>query len=109
VDPADAAAGLLERLRAPLERLLAPGADGHVAHARQLRLGELQAVARVVAPAAQEDGLALPRLDLHPEEVDEEGQALVGKRCEQLRVPDVHEIADGLAHLSTRSRRLSRS
>ena len=66
-----------------------------MAEAGQLGLGQLEAVALVVAPAAQVDGLALARLDLHPEHVDEEAQALVGQRRQQLGVADVREVVDG--------------
>ena len=69
-----------DRRDAALERLRAPGAQGQ--HGRGPSVadsGELQAVALVVAPAAQEDRLPLARLDLHPHDVDEEAQALLAR------------------------------
>ena len=88
VDPALAEAGRLDRGDAPVERLGAPGAQRDVAEPGLRRLGQLQAVAEVVAPAAEEDRLALARLLLHAEHVDEEAQALVGRRRQQLGVAD---------------------
>ncbi len=109
VDPALAAAARLDRGDPPPQRLLVPGADRDVAEPRQRRLGQLQAVAGVVAEAAQEDRLALARLDLHPEHVDEEAQALLRGRRQQLGVADVGKVADGTGHAraSKRSRRPS--
>ena len=69
-----------------------------MAEAGQLGLGQLEAVALVVAPAAQVYRLALALLDLHPEQVDEEPQALLGERRQQLGVADVREVVDRLAH-----------
>jgi hypothetical protein len=95
---------------AALERLEAPGPQRHVGHARGVGLGELQAIALVVAPAAQENRLPLARLDLHPEDVDEEAQALLGLGRQQLGVADVRDLVQGLGHsASTISRRPSRS
>ncbi len=105
VRPADAVARRLDGADRPLERVLARGAKRQVTHPRLRRLGQLQAVAEVVAPAAQVDGLALARLDLHAEDVDEEREALLRLRRQQLRVPDASEVV----HCSTSARRLSRS
>ena len=58
------------------------------------RLGQLQAVAQVVAPAAQVDRLPLARLLLHPEHVDEEAQALLRLRREQLGVADAGDVVE---------------
>ena len=107
VDPAQAEAGRLDRCHAALERLWTPGAQRHVPEAGPLRLGQLEAVALVVAPAAQEDRLALARLHLHAEHLLEEAQALVGLGGEQLGVADVGEVVDHSP--STRARRSSRS
>ena len=109
VDPAAAEARLLDCGDAALERLGAPGAQCEVAQAALRRLGQLQAVAEVVAPAAQVDRLPVARLLLHPEHVDEEAQALVGLRREQLGVADAGDVVDRLGHSSTRARRPSRS
>ena len=110
VDPARAEAGRLDRRHAPLERLGAPRPQRHVAEPGLRRLGELEAVALVVAPAAQEDRLALARLLLHAEHVDEEAQALLGLRGEQLGVADVGEVVErARSSPSTSSRRPSRS
>ncbi len=65
-----------------------------MAEARKRGLGQLEAVALIVAPAAQVHRLVLARLDLHPEQLDEEAQALVRERREQLRVADVGEVVD---------------
>ena len=62
------------------------------AEAGAVGLGQLEAVALVVAPAAQEDRLALARLDLHAEHVLEEAQARLGLRREQLGVADVRDV-----------------
>jgi hypothetical protein len=107
VDPALAATGRLDRAHPPLQSLGAPGAHGHVAQAGALRLGQLEAVALIVAPAAQEHGLPLARLDLHPEHLLEEAQALVRLGREQLGVADVGDVVDHCP--STRARRPSRS
>ena len=61
-----------------------------------LALGQLQAVGLVVAPAAQVHRLALAVLDLHPEQLDEEAQALLRERRQQLGVADVGEVVDRL-------------
>ena len=62
------------------------------------RFGQLQAVAEVVAPAPQEDGLPVAGFLLHAEHVDEEAEALLRLRGEKLRVPDPGEVVDRLAH-----------
>ena len=104
-------AAQLTTVDAAVQRGLAPGADRHVAKPRQLGLGQLEAVALVVAPAAQVHRLTLSLLDLHPEQVDEEPQALLGKWGQQLGVADVRKVVDLLTHrpASTRSRRPSSS
>src|SRR5581483_11188157 len=94
VDPAAAEPGRLDRRRAPLQRLGAPGAEADVAEARGRRLGQLQAVARPLAPPAQVHGLSLARLLLHPEDVDEEAQALLRLRRQQLGVADAGDVVD---------------
>ena len=58
VDPPRPEPGRLDRGDAPLERLGAPRAQRDVAEPGLRRLRELQAVAQVVAPAAQVDRLA---------------------------------------------------
>jgi hypothetical protein len=108
VDPAAAEAGLLDRRDTAFERLGAPGAEPDVTETGGLRLGQLQAVAQVVAPAAQVDRLPLARLLLHPEHVDEEAQALLRGRREQLGMPDPGDLVER-NHFSTRPRRPSRS
>jgi hypothetical protein len=107
VDPALAEAGRLDRRDAALECLGAPRAQRHVPEAGPVRLGQLEAVALVVAPAAQEDGLPIARLDLHAEHLLEEAQAVVRLGGEQLGVADVGKVVDHRS--STRARRLSRS
>ena len=109
VVPADPQPGRFDRRHSPLESLGAPGADRGMAEPGQLGLGQLEAVGLVLAPPAQEHRLAAAVLDLHPEQVDEEVQAVVGKRREQLGVGDVGEVVDRLGHASTFSRRPSRS
>ena len=109
VDPAEPAPGRLDGGDAAVERLGAPRSQRDVPEPGAGRLGELQAVAEVVAPAAQEDGLPVARFLLHAEHVDEEAEALLRLRREQLRVPDPGEVVDRLAHDSTSSRRPSRS
>ena len=106
VDPAETAPGR------PIAA--APGAPPgstccHVPEAGLLRLGELQAVAQVVAPAAQEHRLTVARLLLHPEDVDEEAQALVRPRRQELCVADVRHVVQLLGHRSTSCLRPSRS
>src|ERR1700741_5113170 len=75
----------------------------------QLGLGQLEAVGLVLAPPAQEHRLARLMLHLHPEQINEEVQAVIGERGEQLGVGDVGEVVDWLGHASTFSRRPSRS
>ena len=105
VDPLAALSALLHRGDAALERPWAPGAEREMAEPREGCLGQLQAVALVVTPPAQKHGLSLTRLDLHPEQLDKEAQALVRERREQLRVPDVREVVDrfrfGVVHRVT--------
>src|SRR5262249_19722129 len=68
-------------------------------------LGQLQAVALIVAPTAQVHGLPFARLDLHPEQLDEEPQAVVRERRQQLGMADVGEVVDRLRHRRSDSRR----
>src|SRR5262249_24006890 len=70
-----------------LERLGAPRAERDMAEAGPPGLGQLEAVAQVVAPAAQVDGLPLARLLLEAEHVDEEPAALLPSRRPQLGGP----------------------
>ena len=74
VGPALAEPRPLERRHAAVERLRAPGAKRDVPETGLRRLGELQAVAEVVAPAPQEDRLPVARLLLHSQHVDEEAR-----------------------------------
>ncbi len=108
VDPAEPAPARLDGLDPAGERLGAPCPQRDVAEPCLRRLRELQAVAQVVTPPSEEDGLPVARLLLHAEHVDEEAQALLRLRGQKLRVPDPGEVVDRLAH-STSSRRLSRS
>ena len=103
VDPALAEAGWPRSRHAALERLGAPGAQRHVAEAGPLGLGQLEAVALVVAPAAQEHRLPLARLHLHPEHLLEEAQALVRLGREQLGVADVGHVVDPSLALHARA------
>ena len=85
-----------------------------MAEPRLRGLRELQAVAQVVPPAAQVDGLPLPRFLLEPEHVDEEAEALLGLRGQELCVSDAGDVVQRLGHCfadscSTSSRRPSRS
>ncbi len=57
------------------------------------RLGQLEAVTLVVSEAAQVDRLALPRLDLHPEDVGEEPETALGIGRQELGVSDVRDVA----------------
>ena len=108
--PADTEPGRLDGGGAALKGRGAPGPERRVAQPGQPRLGQLQAVGLVLAPAAQEYRLALAVLDLHTEQVDEEAQAVVGGRGEELGVGNVGDVVDWLgAHVSTFSRRPSRS
>ena len=93
VDPADAETGRLDRRHPPLERLGVAGSDRHVPETGLGRLGQLQRVALVVRIPPEVDGLALGCLLLHPERVDEEAEAPLRLRGEQLGVPDVREVA----------------
>jgi hypothetical protein len=104
VVPSDVVAARLDRGHLPLERLGAVGAPRHVGEAGAVGLRELERVALVLAPPAQEDRLAGARLDLHAEHVVEVGEAPLRLRGEELDVVDVGEVAH-----STRARRLSRS
>jgi hypothetical protein len=92
VGPAEAEAGGLDGGDTSLQRLRAPGAQREVRHPRRGRLRQLQAVPLVVAPAPQEDRLTVARLDLHAQDVDEEAQALLGLRGQQLRMADVRDL-----------------
>ena len=92
VDPPDAEPGRLDRRDAPVERRRAPRAQREVPEPSLRGLREHQAVAEVVAPAAQVDGLPFARLLLHAEHVDEEAEALVGLRRQELRVGDAGEV-----------------
>ena len=98
VDPAEPASRRLDGRDPAVERLGAPRPQRDVPEPGSGRLGELQAVAEVVAPAAQEDGLPVARFLLHAEHVDEEAEALLRLRGEELRVPDPGEVVDRLAH-----------
>jgi len=109
VDPARAEPRLLDGGDPPLERLRAASAQGHVAETGLRRFRQLQAIAEIVAPAAQVDRPALPRLLLHAEHVDEEAQALVRSRGQELRVPDPGDVVQRFGHDSTSFRRPSRS
>ncbi len=62
--------------------------------AGQLGLGQLEAVGLVLTPPTQEHRLTLLVLDLHPEQLDEERQAVVGERRQQLGVGDVGDVVD---------------
>src|SRR3954468_4474785 len=90
-----------ERLRAPRPQ----AADGE---AGRRRLGELEAVALVVAPAAQVRRPAFLALDLHAHHVDEEPQARLRLRGQELDRPEVRDLAHD-ATPSTFARRPSRS
>src|SRR5581483_586987 len=90
--------GRVDRSRAALERLRAPRPQADMADPALRRLGELERVAEVVAPSAEEDGAALARLLLHPEDVDEEAQALLGLRRKELRVRDASDLVHRLRH-----------
>src|SRR6266540_892931 len=116
VEPLDrgAPADVALRLVAPrgpevLGRLGAPRPQRQVSESGLRRLGELEAVTQVVAPAAQEDGLSRARLLLHAEYLDEEAEALLGLRRQQLGVADPRQIVEGLGHESMSCRRPSRS
>ena len=109
VDPAEPTSAHLDSRDSAVERLGAPRSQRDVAEPGTGRLRELQAVAKVVPPPAQEDRLPVARFLLHAENVDEEAEALLRIRREKLRVPDAGEVVDRLAHDSTRSRRPSRS
>ena len=110
--PADAETGASI---AATRRSSAAGLQARIAgvpEAGQLGLGQLEAVALVLAPPAQEHRLALAVLDLHAEQLDEELQAVLRERREQLGVGDVGEVVGRLSgHVaaSTLSRRPSRS
>src|SRR5205085_7874029 len=65
------------------------------------RLGQLEAVRLVVAPAAQEDGAVLLGLDLHAEDVDEEAQRLLALRRQQLHRSEVRDVGHTRAAPST--------
>ena len=69
-----------------------------MAETRSGRLGELQAVAEVVTPAAQIDRVPLARFLFQPEHVDEEAQALVRLRGQQLGVGDPGDVVERLGH-----------
>ena len=97
VDPADPEARRLDRRHPPLQALRRAGADRHVPEPRLGRLGQLEAVALVVAVPAEEDRLALGRLLLHSQRLDEEAEAALRLRCQKLGVADVREVAE--AHL----------
>ena len=114
VAPPLAQSGGLDRRRTALQRRRIPRPQRHVAEARQPGLGQLQAVALGLAPAAQEHRLAVAVLDLHPEQLDEEPLAGGRERGQQLGVVDVGEVARELVvggHVapSTRSRSPLRS
>jgi hypothetical protein len=57
-----------------------------MAEARHIRAGQLERVALVVVPGAQIDRLAAAPALGHPEHVDEEAQALLGFRSQNLQV-----------------------
>ena len=103
VDPAEPEPRRLDGRHPPVERLGAPRPQRDVPEPGLRRLRELQAVAEVVAPAPQEDGLPVARLLLHAEHVDEEAEALLGLRGQELRVPDPGDVVDRLAHRSRRA------
>ena len=108
VDPADPLPRRLDRRDPAVERLRAPRAQGRVAEPGLGRLGQLQAVALVVAPAAQVDRLAFPCLLLHPEDVGEEPKRALGLGGEQLGVADAGDLPERLrAHLLATSLRAS--
>ncbi len=72
VGPADVEAGALERRGAPLQRLRRAGAESDMAHAGSFRRGELERIALVVIPAAQENAVAFLAALGHAHDVDEE-------------------------------------
>ena len=92
LDPSDAAAHALELPDAALQRLGAVRAEGDMAHARQLRLGEFQRVKFVIVPAAQIDRATLAAAFGEAEDVDEEMQAFLGLRGENLDVAEMGEF-----------------
>ena len=83
-----------ERGDAALQRLRAARAERHVPHARGLRGRQLQRMALVIVPAAQIDRVALAAALGHAHDVDEEVQALVRLRRQQLDVAEMGEIED---------------
>ena len=92
VGPADAEPGLLEDGGAPLERLRARRPEGEMAHARGLGRGELERVMLVVVPAAEVDGVAAAAALREAHDVDEEVEALLRFRRQQLDVRQVREV-----------------
>jgi hypothetical protein len=106
VDPPLSQPGGLDRGDAALQALRARGAEAEDAHARGLGRRELQRPGLVVAPAAQVGRSARLVLDLHPDDVDEEAQARVFRRREQL---DRAEVRDVVHPRSTSSRSPSSS
>src|SRR4029079_1354326 len=98
VGPARPETRRLDRGDPPYERLRAPGTGADVPDSGLRRLGELQAVAEVVAPAAQVDRATVAGLLLHPEHLDEEAQALLRLRRQELGVCDVRDLVEVLGH-----------
>ena len=72
VDPTRAETRRLDGGDATLEGRGAPGTQRNVPETGVRGLGQLEGVAQVVAPAAQEHRLPVTRFLLHAEDVDEE-------------------------------------
>jgi hypothetical protein len=92
VRPSLALAGLLDDGGPPLERFRARRAPRDVAHARHFRRRQLQRVMFVIVPSAQKDGVAAAAALGHPHDVDEEMEAFLRLRRQQLDVREVGEI-----------------
>ena len=67
-----------------------------MAETRGLGRSELERIALIVIPGAQIDRFASTSADRHPHDVDEEGEALVGLRRQELEMAEMGNVENGL-------------
>jgi hypothetical protein len=95
LDPADARACVFERLHPALQRLRASRAEAGVTEPGGLGARQLQGVALIVVPAAQEDAVPGATAFRHAHDIDEEVEALLGPGRQQFEMPEVGDVEDG--------------
>jgi len=92
--PSHPIAGARKRFDAPLQRLRAAGAEGHMAKARGGGAGQLQRVALIVVPGPEVNRGTLPAALGHAEHVHEEAQTFLRFGGEHLKMGEMGHVHD---------------